>query len=162
MTKARLGSVPKSLAWIAERGTQHAAPESVKALAQQIVLPEAQKIELKIEPIELEPVQPAVIAAPLVSEDTNAVVPVVTIAPVVVPEENRKEKSKSTDSARMGLSAGWSRSTVIMREGYIHQLKVLASLQNESIKEVLDQALERFFKSSDIRSIYIEELEKRK
>jgi hypothetical protein len=69
-----------------------------------------------------------------------------------------KQTGKSTEIlknliAKAGLEKEWTRATFVIRQKHLEKLKNLAWWERVHIKDVLDQALEDFFKDKKVDSI---------
>lgn len=56
-------------------------------------------------------------------------------------------------SVQKGLQQGWSRATFILKEDLIDKLKAVAYWERMTIKDVLQDALEEYFKDKNIQAI---------
>lgn len=57
----------------------------------------------------------------------------------------KAKAAQKVSTSKLGVPAGWRKATFIVREGHFQKMKDLAYWERTSIKELLDQALERFF-----------------
>lgn len=62
-------------------------------------------------------------------------------------EKDVLQKGKRVPSSQQGLAEGWSRVTVIMREENIDRLKQCADTYDTTMKDLLDLAIFKLFKS---------------
>ena len=61
-----------------------------------------------------------------------------------------KEKDLPLSTSAKGLPEGWTRATFILKQKYLEDLKNIAYWERETIKTVLDVALERFLNGKNI------------
>jgi hypothetical protein len=134
-SKVGLGNVPKGLAWIAQRVNN----------------PEQAQTQEELYKTDMQTAQAG--ATQLVQELEQSKQTIELAKELTKPE--------SVKSAQAGLPTGWIRSTMIMKEDHLDQLKILASLKGVPLKELLAEALSRFLASDDVKKTYMQELEKR-
>ncbi len=67
--------------------------------------------------------------------------------------ENEKGANKKTSSSKTNLPQGWTRTTIAMREEHIEKLQALAWWERALYREVLEEILEQFFSTRQIRPI---------
>jgi hypothetical protein len=77
--------------------------------------------------------------------------------PLAFIKDSRKSKGQNepaqkleVKSSRIGLPEGWDRRTVIMRDDHISKLETIAFLDNRTLKDVLDEALELYLKDKNV------------
>lgn len=62
-------------------------------------------------------------------------------------------KSKGKDSRKRGLKKGWIRSSIVVKEEYLNKLKAYAWWERLSTRDVLNEALEQYFKDKEVKPI---------
>ncbi|MBX9744359.1 MAG: hypothetical protein K2X08_04015 [Chlamydiales bacterium] len=67
--------------------------------------------------------------------------------------ENEEGSNKKTPSTKTNLPHGWTRTTIAMREEHIEKLQALAWWERALYREVLEEILEQFFSTRQIRPI---------
>lgn len=83
--------------------------------------------------------------------------------PAVVAREKAKPIIQKKDTpVELESSGDFVRSTLIIRKRYLDKIKVLSIEGDQSIKDLLDQALARFFTSDDIQKNYSKQIERLK
>lgn len=68
-------------------------------------------------------------------------------------EEQESLKKNKQSSSKNGLPYGWTRATFIIKEEYCKKLKALAYWDRVTVKELMDNLLEQYFKDKKVRSI---------
>lgn len=66
-------------------------------------------------------------------------------------QQHSPEDISEKSSSKMGLKEGWIRGTYILREKWAETIKDYAYWERLDIKEVLDLALEEFFKGKKVK-----------
>jgi hypothetical protein len=62
---------------------------------------------------------------------------------------------KTENTTTMGLKADWTRSTIIIKKEHLEKLKIMSSIKGTYVKDLIDQALDRFFTNEDIKTDYV-------
>lgn len=147
--KVGLGNVPKGLAWIAQRvnNPEQVHPHGVTNDEQNQAHPDVLHASTHNNSTHT---NTQAGAAQLVHQETEQ-----------PKQASELAKSEVLKAAHAGLPTGWTRSTMIMKEDHLDQMKILASLKGVPLKELLAEALSRFLSSDDVKKIYMQELEKR-
>jgi len=68
-------------------------------------------------------------------------------------EQAETGKSKEKDSRRRGLKKGWIRASIVVKEEYLNKLKAYAWWERLSTRDVLNEALEQYFKDKEVKPI---------
>lgn len=55
------------------------------------------------------------------------------------------------DTIKKGLPSGWTRTTMVIREDFLEKLKAVAYWERANVKDLLDELLEKFFSSREIK-----------
>ena len=66
------------------------------------------------------------------------------------PKSIKRQISKSSQE---GLLTGWTRATFIVNEDHLSKLKAIAYWDRKSIKDVLNNDLDAYFKGKDVKDI---------
>ena len=64
-----------------------------------------------------------------------------------------KDSSLQENSLTNGLPAGWTRTTLVIREGRLEKLKALAYWERTQIKDIIEELVENFVSAREIRPI---------
>ena len=64
-----------------------------------------------------------------------------------------KDSSLQENSLTNGLPAGWTRTTLVIREDHLEKLKALAYWERTQIKDIIEELVENFVSARDIRPI---------
>ncbi len=67
-------------------------------------------------------------------------------------QRQKKEKGVSQNNSQKGLLRGWTRATLLIRIEHLKKLKMLALLEESSQKDLLDEILNNFFLSYNIKT----------
>lgn len=65
--------------------------------------------------------------------------------------ENPSEIDLEKKTLKKGLSSGWTRTTVVMREELLERLKDLAYWERTGIKHIIDEVVEKFFSTREVK-----------
>jgi len=68
-------------------------------------------------------------------------------------KQKLQSKPKETPSVKKGLKPGYSRATLIIKDQYLEKLKALAYWERKDIKEVINEALEKYLKGKKIKPL---------
>jgi hypothetical protein len=63
-----------------------------------------------------------------------------------------KKKLEEIPSIKQGLPEGWTRATFILREEHLEKLRALAYWDRKEIKQVVDEALEKYLRGKKVKS----------
>jgi hypothetical protein len=63
------------------------------------------------------------------------------------------QETATGNKSQAGLPEGWTRATFIMRAEHLEKLKALAYWDRKQIKEVVDEALEAYFKGKKVQPV---------
>ena len=133
MKSGGLGSLPKGLDWINQE------PEKVK--------PEIKKNVEQAQPVPQSD-------SPRITAGTKQKQ---TKKPFPIPNAIKPAQPKALkDSALRGLPSGYTRATFIIKQQHVDRLKAIAYVNKTSIKDLVDQAMNKFLKNKDVAAILME------
>lgn len=155
-----LTRIPKGLQWIERKPTPPEVPPPVEPVktevVQQLQEPIKETPQEKIKKIvdEIAP-EPPVAAAPAVitpqeeikepQPEQHAQTPTASVKPATSVTED------AIKSSERGLGKGLTRATFIIKYDYLETLKAMAYWDKSSLKDILNEALEMYFKTKDLK-----------
>lgn len=71
-----------------------------------------------------------------------------------ISSKSKKRSEETKNTSKLGLPDGWSRTTLAVREKHLNKLKDLARLERTTVKDALDQILDRALSSYNFDSIF--------
>jgi len=68
-------------------------------------------------------------------------------------KQSKRKKPKTKDSRKKGLKDGYIRASLVLKEEYLDNLKAYAWWERLSTRDVLEEALEQYFKNKEVKPI---------